>query len=58
MKSQESQDSRKGIKLFFYFLLDDRKIWIRTPDEWIRIQEAQKHTDPTVSDPQHWYSNL
>ncbi len=40
------------------FLLDDRKIRIRihTADDrfWIRIQEAQKHTDPTDPDPQHW----
>jgi hypothetical protein len=32
---------------FSYFLLDD--IWIR-----IRIQEAQKQTDPT--DPQAWFN--
>ncbi len=38
------------------FLLDDRRIRIHTSDLWIRIgiQEAQKHTDPTAPDPQHW----
>jgi hypothetical protein len=34
-----------GIEVFLLFLLDDRRI---------RIQEAQKHTDPTDPDPQHW----
>jgi hypothetical protein len=32
---------------FFLYLLGDRRI--RT-----RIQEAQKHTDSTDPDPQHW----
>ena len=28
-------------------------------DLWIRIliQEAEKHTDPTDPDPQHWFHN-
>jgi hypothetical protein len=30
---------------FLLFLLDDRRI---------RIREAQKHSDPTDPDPQHW----
>jgi hypothetical protein len=31
---------------------------IRTFDQWIRIQEAQKHADPAdpVPDPQHWFT--
>jgi hypothetical protein len=39
---------------FVLFLLDDRRIRIRsrTSYKWIRIREAQKHTDP---DPQHWF---
>jgi hypothetical protein len=36
-----------GIKVFLLFLHDDRRIPIR-------IQEAQKHTDLTDLDPQHW----
>jgi hypothetical protein len=34
-------------------LHDDRRIRIRihTSDQWIRIQEAQKHVDPV--DPEH-----
>ncbi len=44
---------------FILFLLDDRRIRIHTPDWWIRIpiriQEAQKHTDPDSNpDPYHW----
>jgi hypothetical protein len=41
------------------FLLDNRRIRsrIRISYYWIRIwiQEAQKHTDPTDPDPQHWF---
>jgi hypothetical protein len=49
-KDKKSKRSHKtvGIKVFLTILLDDRRI---------RIQEAQKHTDPTDldpdSDPQH-----
>jgi hypothetical protein len=38
---------------FFLFLLDDRRIRIRSrinTSDWIRIHEAQKHVDP---DPEH-----
>jgi hypothetical protein len=40
---------KKKARFFLLFLLGDRK-------SQIRIQEAQKHTDPTDpdSDPQHW----
>jgi hypothetical protein len=40
---------------FLLFLLDDRRIRIRISDLWIRIriQEAQKHVDPSDPDPQH-----
>jgi hypothetical protein len=35
---------------------------IRISDQWIRIQEAQKHLDSTgpdpVLDPQHWYKHV
>ncbi len=49
-KDKKSKRSHKtvGIKVFFTFLLDDRRIRIR-------IQEAQKHKDPTDPDPQHMY---
>jgi hypothetical protein len=33
------------------FLLGYRRIRIRTSYYWIRIQEAQKHTDPAAPDP-------
>ncbi len=44
---------------FLLFLIGDRirsRIRIHTSDQWIwiQIQEAQKHTDPTDPDPQHW----
>jgi hypothetical protein len=39
-------------------LTTDPDFWIRlrirTSYYWIRIQEAQKHTDPTDPNPQHW----
>ncbi len=51
----KSQKSHKTVGTFFLiFFLDDRRIRIHTSDKWIRIQEAQKHTDPTNPDPQHW----
>ncbi len=41
-------------------MLDNRRIRIRPSDQWIRIriQEAQKHMDPTDPDPQHWRKPL
>jgi hypothetical protein len=33
------------MRFFLLFLLDDRRIWTRTSDKWIRIQEAQKHME-------------
>jgi hypothetical protein len=40
---------------FLLFLLNDRRIrggiLIHISDQWIRIQEAQKHMDPLDSDP-------
>jgi hypothetical protein len=52
-KSQKEVTKQEGSR--FIFLLHDRRIRIHTSDQWIRIriQEAQKHTDPD-SDPQHW----
>ncbi len=45
----KSQNSRnQGFS--YYFCL----IRIHISDQWIRIQEAQKHTDPTDSDPEHF----
>jgi hypothetical protein len=42
--------------MFFTILLDDRRIQIRiqfrTSYLWIRIRDAQKHTDPTDPNPQ------
>ena len=57
-KDKKSKRSRKGvgIKVFLLFLLGDRRIWIHTSDYWIRIQKAQKHTDPTDLDPQHCFA--
>jgi hypothetical protein len=42
---------------FLTILLDNRRTRISISDEriMIRIQEAQKHTDPTDPDPQHWF---
>jgi hypothetical protein len=68
-KDKKSKRSHKavGSRFFLLFLLGDRRIRsrirIHTPDYWIRIriQEAQKHTDPTDPDPdsdpdpQHWF---
>jgi hypothetical protein len=42
------------IKIFLsFFLLVGERIRIRTKKLRIRIQEAQKHTDPM--DPEHWF---
>ncbi len=45
---------------FLLFLLDDRRIRIHTSDLYIRIriQEPNKHMDPTDPDPQHWCNLL
>jgi hypothetical protein len=40
------------------FLLDDRRIRIRTSDWWIWIQEAQKHTGPKNLDPEPNSQNI
>ncbi len=37
----------------YTFIWEKERIRNRTSDQWIRIQEAQKHVDP---DPEHWYS--
>ncbi len=54
---KKSQTVGKKSRFFVIFLLDDRRIRIRTSDQWIRIrtQESQKHAD---SDPQHCFSAL
>ncbi len=46
-KDKKSQRSHKTveIKVFLHFLL---------VDGMIRMQEAQKHTDPADTDPEHW----
>ncbi len=48
-KSQKEVTKQKEIWVFLLFFLDDRRIRIHT-------SEAQKHTDPTEPDPQHWYN--
>jgi hypothetical protein len=47
----DHQDANKKL-----FLLGDRRIRIHTSYYWIRIriQEAQKHTDPPDPDSEHW----
>ncbi len=52
---KKSQNRRKYSRFFLLFLLDYRRIRIRTSYYWIRIriQEAQKHTGPADPDPQH-----
>jgi hypothetical protein len=45
-KSQKELTKQQESRFSLLFLLDARSIWIR-------IQEAQKHTDPTDQDPQH-----
>ena len=62
-KDKKSKRSHKtvGINVFQLFLLDHSRIqiWTRTririhgtstSDEWIRIREAQKHSDPVDPD--------
>ena len=62
-KDKKSKRSHKtvGINVFQLFLLDHSRIQIRTrtricihgtgtSDEWIRIREAQKHSDPVDPD--------
>ncbi len=59
-KDKKSCRSHKTveIKIFLNFLLVDGRIRIRihTNKLWIRmrIQKAQKRTDPTDPDPEHW----
>ncbi len=57
-KDKKSKRSHYSVGFFLLFVLDDRiniQIRIHTSDLWIRIriQEAQKHTDPM--DPQHCF---
>jgi hypothetical protein len=52
IKSQKEVTKQKESRFFILFLLDDRRIRIRTSDQRIRIQEVQKHMDPTDPDPQ------
>ncbi len=59
IKKSKRNHKTVGIKFFLIvFSYFDRRIRIRihTSDKWIRIRihEAQKHTDPTDPDPQHW----
>ncbi len=50
-KDHKTKESRFSL----LFLLDDRRIRIRTSDQRIRIRESQKHADPTYlyPDQQH-----
>jgi hypothetical protein len=48
IKSPKEVTKQWESRFFLQFLLIDRRIRIR-------VHEAQKHTDPTDPDPQHWY---
>ncbi len=49
--SQKEVTKQLESRFILIFLIGDRRIQIR-----IRIQEAQKHTDPDSGpDPQHWF---
>ncbi len=53
-KDKKSYRSHKtvGINVFLIIFVDPySSFWLLNPE---RIQEAQKHMDPTDPDPQHW----
>jgi hypothetical protein len=54
-KDKKSKRSHKTVEIkVFFTIFYDRRIRIRTSDQLIRIQEAQKHVDPDSDlDPQH-----
>ncbi len=53
IKSQKDVTKQQELRFFLLFLLDDRiRSRIHTSDQWIRIEKAQKHTNPTDPDPQ------
>ncbi len=47
-----SQNGRnQGFSYYFCFMIEGSRIQIHSFKLWIRIQESQKHTDPTDPDP-------
>ncbi len=56
IKSHKGVTKHQQSRFFLLFLLDDRRI--RTSYQWIRIQEAQKQSDPTDPNPQHCFKEV